>query len=114
MQVNITDVNDNHPVFSDPHQEVHVSEIDPPETVVATVSATDRDQGIHMEITYAINNTGVPFEIADPSVSSLNITSFYAHHPYSYACSLKLLLDYWLHDHDSVETKGETQKLSKV
>ena len=37
---------------------------------VITVEATDRDLGLHMEITYAVNNTNVPFEIADPTVST--------------------------------------------
>lgn len=71
--INVTDANDNRPVFSIPPggYVANISEDAEVGTFVITVVATDLDVGRHGQITYAIidNNTLIPFEIADPTVS---------------------------------------------
>ena len=65
VNINITDVNDNRPIFQPP-TEGYIASI-PEDTEIGfeviTVVATDMDQGDNMEITYAIINDGVPFAI---------------------------------------------------
>lgn len=69
--VNITDSNDNHPIFNVPAGGYMASL---PENAsigreVITVDATDVDLGLHMEIRYSLNSSDVPFQISDPTVS---------------------------------------------
>lgn len=72
--VNVTDVNDNHPVFSIPSGGfvANVSENIPIGSEVITVVATDRDQGTDAEITYSLSDSSVPFQIQDPMVWNQN------------------------------------------
>lgn len=69
VNINITDVNDNHPIFQTPAggYEASIPEDTEIGFEVITVLATDIDQESNM-ITYAISNTNVPFTI-DPLVS---------------------------------------------
>ncbi|XP_014187004.2 protocadherin beta-16-like [Haplochromis burtoni] len=59
MQILITvlDVNDNAPVFTQQTYKATVTENSPKGTVVATVTASDADQGSNSKITYSITNT---------------------------------------------------------
>lgn len=57
----VEDVNDNPPIFQDPPYTATKSETSLNGTLVATVSATDRDAGINAEVTYSIADTGEPF-----------------------------------------------------
>ncbi|XP_068571399.1 protocadherin gamma-A5-like [Cebidichthys violaceus] len=55
--ITVLDANDNAPVFTQPTYKATVTENSPKETVVATVSASDADQGLNGKITYSISNT---------------------------------------------------------
>nr|XP_040030911.1 protocadherin beta-16-like isoform X47 [Gasterosteus aculeatus aculeatus] len=55
--ISVLDVNDNAPVFTQPTYKALVTENSPRGTVVATVSASDADQGSNGKITYSITNT---------------------------------------------------------
>uniref|UniRef100_A0A3B1IFK0 Cadherin domain-containing protein n=1 Tax=Astyanax mexicanus TaxID=7994 RepID=A0A3B1IFK0_ASTMX len=52
--VNVLDINDNYPVFSQPLYKVKVQENAAVGTKILTVSATDLDEGINGEVVYAI------------------------------------------------------------
>ncbi|XP_039474238.1 protocadherin gamma-A2-like isoform X28 [Oreochromis aureus] len=59
MQILITvlDANDNAPVFTQQTYKATVTENSPKGTVVATVTASDADQGSNSKVTYSITNT---------------------------------------------------------
>ncbi|XP_052011313.1 protocadherin gamma-B1 isoform X25 [Apodemus sylvaticus] len=54
--IKVTDANDNAPVFSQDTYKVSLRENMPPGTLVLQVTATDQDERIHGEITYAFLN----------------------------------------------------------
>ncbi|XP_060904104.1 protocadherin gamma-A5-like isoform X28 [Labrus mixtus] len=54
--ITVLDVNDNAPVFTQPTYKATVTENSPKGTVVATVTASDADQGSNGKITYSITN----------------------------------------------------------
>ena len=70
VTINVTDVNDNHPIFNIPTGGYVASlpEDSPPGSEVITVVATDRDSGLHSQITYSLADNSVPFQIQDPAV----------------------------------------------
>ncbi|XP_074505020.1 protocadherin gamma-A2-like [Sebastes fasciatus] len=55
--ITVLDINDNAPVFTQPTYKATVTENSPKGTFVATVSASDADQGSYGKITYSITNT---------------------------------------------------------
>ncbi|XP_075338212.1 protocadherin gamma-A2-like [Odontesthes bonariensis] len=55
--ITVLDVNDNAPVFTQKTYRATVTENSPKGTVVATVTASDADQGTNGKITYSITNT---------------------------------------------------------
>ncbi|KAM8910666.1 protocadherin gamma-A5-like isoform 35-T35 [Spinachia spinachia] len=55
--ITVLDANDNAPVFTQPTYKAVVTENSPLGTVIATVSASDADQGSNGKITYSITNT---------------------------------------------------------
>ncbi|XP_078025760.1 uncharacterized protein LOC117261163 [Epinephelus lanceolatus] len=55
--ITVLDVNDNAPVFTQPTYKATVTENSPKGTVVATVTASDADEGSNGKITYSITNT---------------------------------------------------------
>ncbi|KAM4554661.1 protocadherin gamma-A5-like isoform 24-T24 [Odontesthes bonariensis] len=55
--ITVLDVNDNAPVFTQKTYKATVTENSPTGTVVATVTASDADQGTNGKITYSITNT---------------------------------------------------------
>ncbi|XP_075711690.1 protocadherin gamma-B1-like [Rhinoderma darwinii] len=57
IQIIVTDVNDNFPVFSQEVYKVSVEENIPVNTTVITVNATDRDEGVNGHITYSFSKT---------------------------------------------------------
>ncbi|XP_056149035.1 protocadherin gamma-A2-like [Lampris incognitus] len=59
MQIHITvlDANDNAPVFTQPEYKATITEGSPKGTIVATVKASDADQGYNSKVTYSITNT---------------------------------------------------------
>ena len=68
--VNVTDSNDNHPIFNIPTGGYVTSLLEGSSlgAEVITVTATDIDQGVNMEILYSLNSTDTPFQINDPRV----------------------------------------------
>ncbi|XP_038131614.1 protocadherin gamma-A5-like isoform X30 [Cyprinodon tularosa] len=55
--ITVLDANDNSPVFTQQIYKATVTENSPIATVVATVKATDADEGTNSKITYSIRNT---------------------------------------------------------
>ncbi|XP_037003467.2 protocadherin gamma-B2-like isoform X1 [Artibeus jamaicensis] len=56
IQIQVTDANDNPPVFSQDLYRVSLQEGVPPGFSVLTVTATDQDEGINSEVTYSFHN----------------------------------------------------------
>nr|XP_057919346.1 protocadherin gamma-C5-like [Doryrhamphus excisus] len=66
IDVDLLDVNDNPPVFSQPHYTVYVKENSSPGHILCSVSACDLDAGENAKVTYSI----VDSKVHDVSVSS--------------------------------------------
>ncbi|XP_029442091.1 protocadherin gamma-C5-like isoform X5 [Rhinatrema bivittatum] len=64
--LNISDINDNHPVFSQPFYNAHLKENNQPGSLLCTVSASDPDEGVNSYLTYSIAEN----QIQDSSFSS--------------------------------------------
>uniref|UniRef100_A0A3Q3LUN9 Protocadherin-16 n=1 Tax=Mastacembelus armatus TaxID=205130 RepID=A0A3Q3LUN9_9TELE len=54
VKVQVLDINDNAPVFSQVSYQVELSELVPADTLVVSVSATDRDSGLNGKISYRL------------------------------------------------------------
>ncbi|XP_014384534.1 PREDICTED: protocadherin gamma-B5-like [Myotis brandtii] len=67
LQIQVTDANDNPPVFKQDVYRVRLSENVPPGTTVLQVSATDLDEGLNSEITYFLYRTGQVFHLNSKS-----------------------------------------------
>ncbi|XP_062044950.1 protocadherin gamma-B5 isoform X18 [Lepus europaeus] len=61
LRIQVTDANDNPPVFTQDVYRVGLRENLPPGTAVLRVSATDQDAGINSEITYSLRRPGQVF-----------------------------------------------------
>ncbi|XP_065266023.1 protocadherin gamma-B5-like [Emys orbicularis] len=57
IRVNVTDANDNPPVFTEEIYRVSLRENLPRGSLVLQVKATDQDEGVHAQITYSFSNT---------------------------------------------------------
>ncbi|XP_021070319.1 protocadherin gamma-B1 isoform X17 [Mus pahari] len=58
IQIEVTDANDNPPVFSQSTYKVSLRENVPAGTSVLTVIATDQDEGVNAEVTYSFKSLG--------------------------------------------------------
>ncbi|XP_047411320.1 protocadherin gamma-B5 isoform X17 [Sciurus carolinensis] len=67
LRIQVTDANDNPPVFNQEVYRVSLLENVPPGTAVLQVSATDQDEGINSEITYSFYRTGQVFSMNSKS-----------------------------------------------
>ncbi|XP_062943944.1 protocadherin gamma-B5 isoform X8 [Cynocephalus volans] len=67
LRIQVTDANDNPPVFSQDLYRVSLRENVPLGTTVLQVSATDQDEGINSEITYSFYRTGQVFDLNSKS-----------------------------------------------
>nr|XP_061793145.1 protocadherin beta-16-like [Nerophis lumbriciformis] len=56
IHVTVLDANDNEPVFSQTVYKASLTENSPTDTLVITVSASDADEGLNSELTYAIDH----------------------------------------------------------
>ncbi|XP_065266022.1 protocadherin gamma-B5-like [Emys orbicularis] len=56
IRVNVTDANDNPPVFTEDIYRVSLRENLPRGSLVLQVKATDQDEGVHAQITYSFSN----------------------------------------------------------
>ncbi|KPP79678.1 protocadherin-9-like [Scleropages formosus] len=72
LQVTVTDVNDNRPVFKESQMEVHIPENSPVGTSVVQLQATDADVGSNAEIRYLFSTQVSP---ATKRLFALNSTS---------------------------------------
>jgi hypothetical protein len=61
LRIQVTDANDNSPVFKQEVYRVTLPENVPPGTTVLQVTATDQDEGINSEITYSFYSAGQVF-----------------------------------------------------
>ena len=74
--INITDINDNSPLFSDsPNTTIYASELLPPQAIIARVNVTDADIGENGRLQFQLNNltAGAPFDI-DVDTGDIMIT----------------------------------------
>ncbi|XP_035583365.1 protocadherin gamma-B5 isoform X15 [Zalophus californianus] len=67
LRIQVTDANDNPPVFNQDVYRVSLRENVPPGTAVVQVSATDQDEGVNSEITYSFYRTGQVFSLNSKS-----------------------------------------------
>ncbi|XP_061092838.1 protocadherin gamma-C5-like [Conger conger] len=85
ININILDVNDNPPIFSQPSYVVYVKENGVPGTILCSVSASDPDLGENAKISYSILDS----KVQDVSVSSYiyinsDNGSIYSMHSFDY------------------------------
>ncbi|XP_031753910.1 protocadherin gamma subfamily A, 11 isoform X33 [Xenopus tropicalis] len=83
--LNVSDVNDNRPVFAQPVYNAHIKENNEPGTLLCTVSATDPDVGSNSDLTYSVSES----QIDGSSVSSFvyinsNTGDIYAQRSFDY------------------------------
>ncbi|XP_059949487.1 protocadherin gamma-B5 isoform X12 [Mesoplodon densirostris] len=78
LRIQVTDANDNPPVFSQDVYRVSLGENVPPGTTVLQVSATDQDEGVNSEITYSFYRTGQVFGLNSKNgeITTLNTLDF--------------------------------------
>nr|KAF6448301.1 hypothetical protein HJG63_014988 [Rousettus aegyptiacus] len=67
LRVQVTDANDNPPIFNQDIYKVSLRENEPLGTTVVQVSATDLDEGVNSEITYSFYRTGQVFHLNSKS-----------------------------------------------
>lgn len=58
VRINLSDVNDNAPVFTEMAYHKNLSVNTPSNTLVVRVKADDRDSGINREVRYSLSNSG--------------------------------------------------------
>ncbi|KAM9769368.1 protocadherin-23 [Menidia menidia] len=73
VKVQVLDVNDNAPVFSQASYQVELSELVSEETLVLTVSATDRDSGINGNVSYRLLSSPLQGFYIQPDTGSVYI-----------------------------------------
>ncbi|XP_031753911.1 protocadherin gamma subfamily A, 11 isoform X34 [Xenopus tropicalis] len=83
--LNVSDVNDNPPAFSQSVYNAHIKENNEPGTLLCTVSATDPDEGSNSDLTYSVSES----QIDGSSVSSFvyinsNTGDIYAQRSFDY------------------------------
>ncbi|XP_041273470.1 protocadherin-16-like [Onychostruthus taczanowskii] len=66
LLLNISDVNDNPPRFSQPSYDAFLQENNPPGSLLCTVSATDPDDGVNSRLVYSIESG----QVQDAPISS--------------------------------------------
>ncbi|XP_036060646.1 protocadherin gamma-B5 isoform X15 [Onychomys torridus] len=67
LRIQVTDANDNPPVFNQEVYRVHLPENVPPGTTVLQVTATDKDEGVNSEISYSFYRDGQVFSLNSKS-----------------------------------------------
>ncbi|XP_032951867.1 protocadherin gamma-B5 isoform X17 [Rhinolophus ferrumequinum] len=78
LRIQVTDANDNPPVFNQEVYRVSLPENVPPGSTVLQVSATDLDEGINSEVTYSFKRTGQVFHLNSKSgeITTLSTLDF--------------------------------------
>ena len=74
VYIDITDTNDNTPIFSNMTYTFSTFENAVLTTVIGNVGATDQDEGTNMMIVYVIPDNTIPFSV-DPSTGMLSVSS---------------------------------------
>lgn len=72
VEITLTDVNDEHPVFEQDLYEVDVQELTPANAIILIVSAEDRDEGTNAEIRYSISAVNPPSETGLFGINPIN------------------------------------------
>ncbi|XP_042120380.2 protocadherin gamma-B5 isoform X20 [Peromyscus maniculatus bairdii] len=67
LRIQVTDANDNPPVFNQEVYRVRLPENVPPGTTVLQVTATDKDEGVNSEISYSFYRDGQVFSLNSKS-----------------------------------------------
>ncbi|XP_029403039.1 protocadherin gamma-B5-like [Mus pahari] len=67
LRIQVTDANDNPPVFNQEVYKVRLPENVPPGTTVLRVTATDKDEGVNSEISYSLHRAGQVFGLNSKS-----------------------------------------------
>lgn len=74
VKVNITDINDNAPVFTNVFYSFDVPEDTPIGTTIALVEAVDADQGLNGEVVYTLVSTwGQSIFHLDPQMGTIRL-----------------------------------------
>ena len=68
MVINIVDLNDNSPIFSEDPYIVNINELSPTGTMIGMVSSTDADTSPNSNVSYSLPNPDVPFSVSDGGV----------------------------------------------
>jgi len=68
VAINIVDLNDNSPIFSEDPYIVNINEISPTGTMIGMVSSTDADTSPNSNVSYSLPNPDVPFSVIDGDV----------------------------------------------
>ncbi|KAM6939461.1 protocadherin-23 [Xenentodon cancila] len=71
VKLQVLDINDNAPVFTQVSYQVAVSELVPADALVLSVSATDRDSGLNSEISYRLLSSPLQGFYIQPDTGSL-------------------------------------------
>lgn len=58
VTVAVTDINDNHPIFTSSHYTYNTSENVEIGAIIGTVQVSDRDEGVAANITFSLSGTG--------------------------------------------------------
>ncbi|XP_056372739.1 protocadherin gamma-B5-like isoform X7 [Hyla sarda] len=57
IRINVTDTNDNFPIFTQSLYKVSVNENTPVNSIIITVNSTDKDEGVNGQVTYSFSKT---------------------------------------------------------
>ncbi|NXB86199.1 PCD23 protein, partial [Vidua chalybeata] len=74
VNISVTDINDNPPVFLTKSDKVTISHTQPPGTAVYIAHAEDKDSGLNGAIKYSIASTQSDAFSIDPSLGVINLT----------------------------------------
>uniref|UniRef100_A0A8C5JXJ3 Protocadherin gamma subfamily B, 8 n=1 Tax=Jaculus jaculus TaxID=51337 RepID=A0A8C5JXJ3_JACJA len=89
IKIEVTDANDNPPVFSQDVYKVSLRENTPPGTSVLKVAATDQDEGINAEITYSFKSNKFMLDHQSGEIKSKDPIDFETSRSYTMSIEAK-------------------------
>ncbi|XP_066533870.1 protocadherin Fat 4 [Hoplias malabaricus] len=101
VTINVTDVNDNPPVFTSPEYTTWIPENSAIGSSVIQVEATDKDSGSHAQITYSLLSGHTEFFSLDPrngTITTLEIFDFEQQQSFELAIKVTNKDNYYLYD----------------
>ena len=72
VEITVTDINDEYPVFEQDLYEVDVQELTPANAIILIINAEDEDEGTNAEIRYSISAVNPPSSSGLFSINSMN------------------------------------------